>query len=404
MPIFSYTVKKTGAKPQKGQIESESLTEATKKLRADGFLVLELREGASQGRKLSIGFLSKRVSLKEKIIFTRQLSVMIKAGLPIVKSLDALKRQTQQKYFKEVIESLSTQLKGGQTLSKAMMKYPKVFSEIYTAVVKAGEETGQLSEVLLNLADQQEKEADLIGKIKGAMIYPIIILLSLVGVAGLIVFFVLPSLEGIFADSGQELPFLTRMLLGTSTAIRKYFLIILPVMIASFYGMRLWFKTKTGRSFYDRLKISVPIFGSLTKKVYMARFSRTLAMLIKASLPILQSIRIIRKTISNVHYDAAFQRIDKLVESGKPLSTAIDREPLFPPMVSQLTSLGEESGTLEGVLLEIATFYDKEVDTTSKNLSTLLEPLLLIIMGVGVAFVVAAVLGPIYGLVQNFGG
>lgn len=404
MPIFSYTVKKAGSKPQKGQIESESLTEATKKLRADGFLILELREGASQGRKLSIGFLSKRVSLKEKIIFTRQLSVMIKAGLPIVKSLDALKRQTQQKYFKEVIESLSTQLKGGQTLSKAMMKYPKVFSEIYTAVVKAGEETGQLSEVLLNLADQQEKEADLIGKIKGAMIYPIIILLSLVGVAGLIVFFVLPSLEGIFADSGQELPFLTRMLLGTSTAIRKYFLIILPVMIASFYGMRLWFKTKTGRSFYDRLKISVPIFGSLTKKVYMARFSRTLAMLIKASLPILQSIRIIRKTISNVHYDAAFQRIDKLVESGKPLSTAIDREPLFPPMVSQLTSLGEESGTLEGVLLEIATFYDKEVDTTSKNLSTLLEPLLLIIMGVGVAFVVAAVLGPIYGLVQNFGG
>jgi type IV pilus assembly protein PilC len=404
MPIYSYTVKKSGGKPQKGQIESESVTEATKKLRAEGFLVLELNEGVAQGHKLNIGFLTKRVSLKEKIIFTRQLSVMIKAGLPIVKSLDALKRQTQQKYFKEVIESLSTQLKGGQTLSKAMMKYPKVFSEIYTAVVKAGEETGQLSDVLLNLADQQEKEADLIGKIKGAMIYPIIILLSLVGVAGLIVFFVLPSLEGIFADSGQELPILTRILLGTSTAIREYFLIILPIMIAAFYGMRLWFKTKTGQAFYDRLKISVPVFGSLTKKVYMARFSRTLAMLIKASLPILLSIRIIRKTISNVHYDAAFQRIDKLVESGKSLSAAIDREPLFPPMVSQLTSLGEESGTLEGVLLEIATFYDKEVDTTSKNLSTLLEPLLLIIMGVGVAFVVAAVLGPIYGLVQNFGG
>jgi type IV pilus assembly protein PilC len=404
MPTYSYTIKKPDGKTEKGRIESNSLIEASKALRDKGFLVLKLSEETAHGPKIAISFLGKRVSLKDKIIFTRQLSVMIKAGLPIVKALEALQRQTQQNYFKEVIGSLITQLKGGQALSKAMMKYPKVFPEVYTAVVKAGEETGQLSEVLLNLAEQQEKEADLISKIKGAMIYPIIILLSLVGVAILIIFFVLPSLEGIFAESGQKLPLLTRILLGTSTVIRKYFLIVVPILIAIFYGLRFWFKTETGRSFYDRLKISVPVFGELTKKVYMARFARTLAMLIKASVPILLSIRIIRKTISNVHYDAAFQRIDKLVESGKSLSAAIDREPLFPPMVSQLVNLGEESGSLEEVLLEITDFYDKEVDTTSKNLSTLLEPLLLIVMGVGVAFVVAAVLGPIYGLVQNFGG
>lgn len=404
MPIYSYIVKTAAGKTEKGQVESESSAEATKKLRSTGVIVLQLREGNDEKSKFSLtGFLN-RVSLKEKIIFTRQLSVMVKAGLPIVKALEALKKQTQQNYFKEVIDSLAVQLKGGQTLSQSMAKHPKVFPSIYIAVVKAGEETGQLSEVLLNLAEQQEKDADLIGKIKGAMIYPIIILLSLVGVAGLIVFFVLPSLEGIFADSGQELPILTKILLGTSSFLRKYFLYTLPVLIAAFYGLRLWFKTTTGQKVYDKAKITFPIFGPLTKKVYMARFSRTLAMLIKASLPILQSIRIIRKTIANVHYDEAFERIVKQVESGKTLSSAIGREPLFPPMVAQLTSLGEESGTLEGVLLEVATFYDKEVDTTSRNLSTLLEPLLLILMGVGVAFVVAAVLGPIYGLVQNFGG
>lgn len=402
MAIFSYSAKKPGSSVQRGTIDADSPTEATRKLKAQGLLVLQISSDTGTSRLPTLK--SKKVPLKERIIFTRQLSVMIRAGLPIVKALEALERQTQHNYFKEVINSLAMQLKGGATISKAMMKYPRVFSEIYTSVIRAGEETGQLADVLLNLAEQQEKEADLIGKIKSAMIYPIIILLALFGVAGLVVFFVLPNLEGIFADSGQELPFLTRMLLGTSNFLRDYFYIAIPLFIGIGYAARLWFKTETGRSFYDKAKITVPIFGPLTKKIYMARFSRTLAMLIKASLPILQSIKIIRKTISNVHYDAAFQRIEKAVESGKSLSSAIDREPLFPPMVPQLASLGEESGTLEGVLLEIATFYDKEVDVTSKNLSTLLEPLMLLIMGVGVGFVVAAVLGPIYGLVQNFGG
>lgn len=404
MPNYSYQARnlaKGGI--EKGRVDADTLAEANKKLRQQNLLVLQLRE-ESQGKEGSHFGQRKKVPLKEKIIFTRQLSVMIKAGLSIVKALEALKRQTQNKYFREVIDTLVLELKGGQTISKAMTRFPKIFPEIYIAVVKAGEETGQLSEVLLNLSVQQEKEADLISKIKGAMIYPIVILCTLIGVGFLIVFFVLPSLQGIFTDSGQQLPILTRLLLGTSNAIRKYIYIFIPIMVGIFFMLRYWFQKPSGRRIYDKLKISAPVFGSLTKKVYMARFARTMAMLIKASLPIIQSIRIVRKTINNVHYDGAFERIERLVESGKPLSVAIDREALFPPMVSQLTNLGEESGTLETVLLEVSDFYDKEVDTISRNLSTLLEPLLLIIMGIGVAFVVAAVLGPIYGLVQNFGG
>jgi type IV pilus assembly protein PilC len=406
MPFFRYQAKKgADGTIEKGEIEAESPAAARERLRAEGFLLLELHQATTTTRGATGGlFKRKKVGLKDKIIFTRQLSVMIRAGLSLVKALQALQKQSENAYFKDVIGTMINQVKGGQTLSKAMSRTPKIFPEVYVAVVKAGEQTGQLAEVLLNLAEQQEKEADLIGKVKGAMIYPGVILVTMVGVGFLIVFFVLPSLTNIFAESGQKLPFLTRMLLGTSDFIRHYLLILIPIVIGFFYLMRRWFKTKSGQSFYDHAKVSMPVFGGLTKKLYMARFSRTLAMLTKASLPIIQSIQIVEKTINNVHYKGAFLRIEQAVESGKSLSIALDKEPLFPPMVSQLTSLGEESGNLESVLLEIAQFYDKEVDAISRNLSTLLEPLLLIIMGIGVGFVVAAVLGPIYGLVQNFGG
>lgn len=401
MSTFVYESKHLGdSKIVKGEIDADTLGEAGKKLRTQGLLVLKLKEKS----RSAAFFQRKKVSLKDKIIFTRQLSVMIRAGLSIVKALEALRKQSENRYFQDIITEMINSIKGGQTLSKTLSRYPKVFSEVYVAVVKAGEETGQMANVLLNLADQQEKDADLISKIKSAMIYPAVIMCTLIGVVFLIVFFVLPSLTKIFAESGQKLPIATRILLGGSEAIRNYSYIVFPVFILLIIGARFWFKTAQGRSFFDRLKISAPIFGSLTKKVYMARFTRTMAMLVQASLPILMSLKIVQKTINNVHYDVAFNRINKAVESGKAMSDALDKEKLIPPMVTQLVNLGEQSGNLETVLLEIANFYDKEVDAISRNLSALLEPLLLLVMGAGVALVVAAVLAPIYGMVGNFGG
>ncbi|HUD20737.1 MAG TPA: type II secretion system F family protein [Candidatus Saccharimonadales bacterium] len=404
MTVYLYKARVLGeSSTRSGTVEAESSGEAAKKLKASNLFVLEIKEQGEAG-KFQGFFKRKKVPLKEKIIFTRQLSVMVRAGLSIVKAMEALHRQSENEYFREVMTEMMTAIRGGSTLSKSMGRYPKVFSEVYVAVIKAGEETGQLADVLLTLADQQEKDSDLIGKVKSAMIYPAVILCTLIGVVFLIVFFVLPSLKNVFAASGQQLPIMTRVLLGTSDVLRGYYYIIFPVLIAMIYGIKVWFGTKKGQGVYDTLKIKIPVFGGLTKKLYMARFSRTMAMLIKASLPILQSIRIVQKTIDNVHYKEAFVRIERAVESGKPLSAAIDREPLFPAMVSQLTNLGEESGNLETVLMEVANFYDKEVDTLSRNLSAMLEPILLIIMGIGVGFVVAAVLGPIYGMVQNYGG
>ena len=404
MPIYSYQAKKLGeTKVTKGELHAEDFSQANKTLRSQGYIVLRLSEDEERTQTpLKFSLKRNKVALKEKIIFSRQLAVMTKAGLSIIKALESLGRQTDNKYFKEVVRDLIEQVKGGTVLSKAMTRHPKVFADIYTAVVRAGEQTGQLSEVLLNLADQQEKEADLISKVKGAMIYPAVIFCLLIAVLILIVVFVIPSLQSIFTESGATLPILTRLLLGLSKAIRGYYWIIIPALVGVYFLLKLWVATKAGGEIYDKLKFSLPIFGGLTKKVYMARFARTMAMLIKASLPILESLEIIRKTISNVHYNRAFERIQREVESGKTMSVSVSREPLFPPMVAQLISLGEESGSMESVLLDVANFYDKEVDVMSKNLTTLLEPIMLIVMGVGIGFVVASVLGPIYSLVNAF--
>ena len=402
MGLFAYEVKKPGeTKPDKGVIQATSITEANRLLRGQNYFVLSIEE-TSEKKQRKGGIFHKKVGLKEKIIFSRQLAVMNKAGLSIIKALESLSKQTENQYFHDVLKDMIDKVRGGQILSKAMERYPDVFPEIYVAVIRAGEQTGQLSEVLLTLADQQEREADLIGKVKGAMIYPAVIFTLLIGVVVLIIMFVIPSLQTIFTESGTELPILTRILIGTSNIARNYWWLILPGLVGIFFLLRMWARTPRGQEIYDKGKISIPIFGGLTKKVYMARFSRTMAMLIKASLPILVSIQIIRKTISNVHYDRAFARIEKSVESGKTFSSAIEHEDLFPPMVSQLVSLGEESGNMESVLLEIASFYDREVDSLSKNLTTLLEPIMLVVMGIGIGFVVASVLGPIYNLVEAF--
>ncbi|MEX0594535.1 MAG: type II secretion system F family protein [Patescibacteria group bacterium] len=400
MTTYSYSAKTPeGGTNEKGEIEAESTNEAASKLREKGLLPITI---GLPKKKLDIRLFKKKVPLREKIIFTRQLAVMVKAGLPLTSAIQALRKQTENSKFQEVLDDVIIQVRGGQTLSSIMGKHTDVFPDVYIAVVRAGESTGKLSEVLFTLAQQQEKQAELISKVKGALMYPAVILVALIGVIGLIVFFVLPSLQTIFADFGSELPFTTKLLFSTSTFAQRYYWLIALILIALFYLLRFSISKPRGRLVFDRFVLIMPVFGDLTKKVYMANFARTMAMLTQASLPILESIKIVRRTISNKHYDNAFVRISQAVENGQPLSKAIGREPIFPPMVTQLINLGEQSGELESVLGEISRFYDSEVDNITRNLSALIEPIMLIIMGVGVAFVVTSVLSPIYKLVENF--
>jgi len=400
MVLFDYSARtEDGQTKKKGEIEAANQLEAAQQIRELGLMPIAITE---QKKGMELKFLKRKVPLREKVIFTRQLAVMIKAGLPLVEALQALQKQTSNSTFIEVIDDLITEVRGGETLSNVMLKHKDVFPDIYIAVVKAGESTGQLSEVLFTLADQQEKQAELIAKVKGALMYPAIILVALIGVIGLIVFFVLPSMQSIFADYSADLPITTKLLFSFSTFAKDFYWIIAIILVVLFYLLRLGVSRPRGRLIYDRIVLITPIFGDLTKKVYMANFARTMGMLTKASLPILQAIKIVRGTISNKHYDAAFSRILVAVENGQPLSKTLVKERVFPPMVVQLTALGEQSGELESVFNEIARFYDSEVDNITRNLSALIEPIMLIIMGAGVAFVVASVLSPIYKLVETF--
>ncbi|HSX42240.1 MAG TPA: type II secretion system F family protein [Candidatus Saccharimonadales bacterium] len=401
MANFSYRVRQPGTKKVlTGQVEAATAGDANRLLHQQDYVVLALDLGESSGGRFS--FKRHKVALKEKIIFTRQLGVMIKAGLPIIKALEALGEQSESRYFQTVVADLVIMIKGGQTLSKALQKYPAVFGEVYVAVIQAGEESGQLSEVLVHLAEQQEKDAAIIGKVRGALIYPAVILVALIGVIGLVTFYVLPSLKGVFKDLGGQLPLSTRLLFGASNFLIHDYWLLAIIIIGLYVLLRYLVHRPGGRYWADKIKLRLPIFGSLTKKLYMARFARTMAMLVKASLPILDSLKIVRKTINNQAYDGPFTEISRAVEAGKPLSAALKEQSIFPPMVYQLLSLGEESGDLEPVFSEVANFYETEVDDITKNIATLIEPIMIIAMGLGVAFVVVAVLGPIYGLVNKF--
>ena len=400
MAEYQYSARsKDGTSKEKGSIIASSTAGASKKLREMGLTPISITEGK---KNLNIVLFKKKIPLKDKIIFTRQLAVMVKAGLPLVSSLQALRKQTNNQRFIDVMDDLVEKIKGGETMSNVMSKHQDVFPDVYIAVIRAGENTGKLSEVLFTLAKQQEKQAELIAKVKGALMYPAIILIALLGVVGLIVFFVLPSMQAIFADYGAELPITTRLLFSFSTFATDYYWIFAIIAVVGFYSLRFAISKPRGRWIMDLLILKMPVFGDLTKKVYMANFSRTMAMLTQSSLPILQSIKIVRKTISNKHYDAAFRRIHQAVESGQPLSKALEKESIFPPMVTQLVNLGEQSGELESVFDEITHFYDAEVDNITSNMSALIEPIMMIVMGVGVGFVVASVLSPIYKLVETF--
>ena len=398
---YSYSAKSlTDGRVEKGKTTAENLSQAIQKLKSSGLTPIKITEIKSSSFNLSIIF--KKVPANEKIIFTRQLATMIKAGLPLVKAIDSMKSQSSNEYFKSILTQIAMDLKGGILLSKSLAKYPKTFSDIYVSIVRTGEQTGQLSEVLFELAKQQEKDADLISKVRGAMIYPIIILVALISVVILILVFVLPSLQAVFNDANVQLPFATRILLGSSGFTIHYYWLMIIIFIGLYFFIRFYLKTTRGKLIYDKLKIKLPVFGALTTRVYMARFSRTTATLVKSSVPILEAMKIVRQTINNIHYHQAFDRISKSIEGGDTIAKSLQKEPLFPPMVTQLISLGEESGNVETSLQEVAEFYEKEVDNLTKNLATMIEPIMMIVMGLGVAFVVAAVLGPIYGLVQAY--
>lgn len=396
MSTFSYEgINKS--KKEKGTIDGQDELEVTKMLHEKHILVTSIKQKRN-GFNIS---LSKNVPAKEKIIFTRQLAIMIKAGMPVVQALTALSEQTENENLRLTLQKAIQEVKGGQPLSTSLAKFPKVFSRTYISVVASGEKSGKLEEVLNSLADQQEKDYDLVSKVKSAMVYPMIILIALLGVMFLVMFYIMPQLNSVFKDFGGELPATTKFLMAFSESLRKYILVYFALVIVFVLAVKQWSRHPSGKRVVDKLKIKVPVLGLMNKKLYMARFTHTLSMLISAGLPMLEAIKISGDVINNSIYTKSLADLLSAVESGIPLSESFKKDKIFPPMIGHMTNIGEQSGNLDYVLSQVASFYEKEVETTTRNLSTMIEPILMVFMGVGVGFVVISVLGPINSITNS---
>lgn len=400
MATFTYKARDKKGKIQEGTIESTSRQQVFDMLKKYNLLATSITEKTKSSRFAE--FLSglKGVSLKSKVMFSRQLSTMISSGLSITRALKILSEQERpkNKKFAEIISAVSADIEDGLSFSAALKKFPKVFSTIYVSLVESGEASGKLDEVLDRLATQLEKDYDLKSKIKGAMMYPVFILVVMGVVGVVVVIFVMPQLKSLFQESGAQLPFLTKVLLATSDFVRGFWYVVILAIVGLVFLIRYILKSEKGRLAWDFIKIKIPVSGKLTKDIYMARFTRTLGTLISSGLPILDSLIIVSDTVGNVHYKKAILQASKQVENGVSLAEPLEANKLFPTMVSHMIEVGEKTGSVDKILTKLSEFFDNEVNNAVNTLSTLLEPVLLVIMGLGVGLAVGAILLPIYKL------
>lgn len=385
----------------KAEVQAENEQSAARLIHKEGLVPIEITLGG--GSSNILGRLH-RVGAKDKVLFSRQLSTLINAGLPLVQSLRSVADQTTNKKFRVVINQIIADVEGGSALSVAMAKHPDVFNQVYISLISAGEASGTLDKALERLAIQQEKDADLASKVKGAMIYPIIVLLVMVAVVGFMIVKVLPQVKVLYQGlPGASLPLITRVLLGISDfIIHDWYFVLVALIILVIFGVR-WSRTTSGKSVFDTLKMKMPPFGPLFMKMYMARFARTGTTLVASGVPLLQVLQITSDAVNNVHIQASIRKAADKVKGGKSLSDSLTGDPNFLPLVPNMIHIGEESGSMEKMLEKTADYYEREVDDQIKAISTIIEPVLMVILGVVAFTIVAAVLLPIYGLAgQSF--
>ncbi|HEY1835618.1 MAG TPA: type II secretion system F family protein [Candidatus Saccharimonadales bacterium] len=406
MLTYNYTARDpaTGQRV-KADVQAENEQSAAKLIHKEGLVPLEITLSGSGSGKLLDHF--NRVAAKDKVLFSRQLATLINAGLPLVQSLRNVAEQTVNKKFKVIINHIIADVEGGSSLSVSMSRYPEVFSQVYLSLIAAGETSGTLDKALERLAVQQEKDADLVSKIRGAMIYPIIVVCVMIAVVGFMIIKVVPQVKMMYTNiaGGASLPLITRILLAVSDfAIHDWWIVAIILVLFGFFGTR-WARTLGGKQVVDSVKMKVPPIGPLFMKVYMARFSRTATTLVASGVPLLQVLQITSDAVNNVHIQHSIRRAADRVKGGKSLSDSLQGDPNFLPLVPSMIHIGEESGSLEKMLAKTADYYENEVDNEIKSISTLIEPVLMVVLGVVAFIIVAAVLLPIYGLAnQSFTG
>ncbi|HUV81208.1 MAG TPA: type II secretion system F family protein [Patescibacteria group bacterium] len=404
MPIYHYFAKSLQGEEKSGTAEAKDKKELAKSLKEEGFILIEAEHEKPEKKKqfkISLPFFG-RVSLTEKLMFTRNLQVMIAAGLPLPRAFQTLSLQTKSKKFKNVLLNISEEIVKGNNFSDSLGKHPDVFSEVFQSMIKVGEEAGNLEEVLKILSQQMERESELRSKIKGALVYPAVIVSAMVGIGILMLIMVVPKIAQTFEELGIELPFTTQLVIGLGTFLsEKWFLAILIILAFLFFSW-LVLKTGKGKRIIDGIILKIPIISPLIKKTNSAYTVRTLSSLITAGVPIVRSLNIVAGILGNTYYKNAILEASEKVKKGGKLSEALEPyKDIYPLIVMQMIKVGEETGETSGILFRLADFFEEEIGYATKNLTSVIEPVLMIIVGAAIGFFAISMVQPMYSMLET---
>lgn len=404
MPNFKYVAKETSGKNISGFFEASDRTQAIESLRKKGLIIVSVTESSSKLSMSGARSKGKKIKTEDLVVFSRQLATMVDAGIPLVSALDILGEQIENKAFGSIVLRIRSDIETGSSLSDAISKHRKIFSTLFVSMVKAGESSGMLDDILDRLAAYLEKTSALQKKISSALIYPAVVSGMALLITLVLLIKVIPVFKDIFSGFGAALPTPTLVLIAISDALRKYFLIMAAVIAAIVFLISKYINTEKGRLQYDSLLLRMPIFGVLFKKVAISKFTRTLSTLIKSGVPILNSLDIVGKTSGNKAIELAVETVRNNVREGESIADPLARSKLFPPMVVRMISVGEQSGQLEKMLAKIADFYDEQVDSAVSGLTSLIEPLIIAFLGIVIGTIVICMFMPIFKIASVVSG
>lgn len=398
--FFQYKALKNGKTVVK-KIEAASSDAVIDYLQKNDYFPISVEE--VKNRQITfLDNLTQKVDFNDIVDFTRQVALMLNAGLTLIDSLEILKRQTPKLILRKMIEDIDAKIKGGSSFSVALLDYKSIFSKLYISLVKSGEASGKLGEILLRLADNLEKEREFKSKLKGALVYPVIVIIGMFVVMFIMVTFVLPKLLGLYKDFNVELPLSTKVLIAVSSFSTQFWPLVLVMIFIGSYFAKKYLSTKAGKNSFDKFTLKLPVFGRIISISALVESTRTLAILISSGISILEALSIVVDATENSVYQQAFLTVSHKVEKGLSLGTALGQEGIFPPILVQMSQVGEQTGNLHDTLFRLSKYFEMESEMATKTMTTLIEPLILVVLGVGVGFLVMSVITPIYNLTNSF--
>lgn len=399
--LYKYLAKDQDGKPVAGEVEALDEPTLVKILQRENLIPISItkKSGLSGGVSLSFG---GSVPYVELVGFTRQLSTMVSAGLPLTDSLVLLQKQTKNLRFAKVLSKIVADVEAGLSLSKAMEQHPKIFSVVYIRLIEAGETGGVLDRVLAKLADSLEKEKEFKSKTKGAFVYPAIVVFVMIVVVSVMMIFVIPKLTTLYEEIGTELPLMTRIMIGISDFMIGYWWLLIILVAGFIFGFRTFAKTPQGSDMVSKLVLNLPVWGKMRKTIILAEFTRTLGLLIGTGIPIITALKVVKDILTNSTYRDGIEVAMVRVERGSPLHVPLSQNPAFPPIIAQMMRVGEETGKMDEVLGRLAVYFEQESENMVRNLTTAMEPIILVVLGAGVGVLVLSIIMPIYNLTAQF--